>query len=238
MAPRNCRIHHHHHHHHHHHRHRRHHHHHHLRHSIHHTVKPSNRVLFCSAPSLRGWHPTLHNLLPGLFLHINRTSTLCVKLNLSINVIQPYLPQPLQTRIRHNNIWPNQENPWPLNTSRPELHIVQCISPNRPCPLPRQEHLPTSVPILADLRGRSTPLRPVFLRSSPSSFPPGDQFITCLALLSLFILVHSPYFLLLPITVNLECSLGSRDLSPLKGNWLIDWLSNITTSISYLGSLS
>ena len=42
-----------------------------------------------------------------------------------------------------------------LSPSGAELHIGQCISCNHPCPPPRRDQLPTSVPILAGLRGWS-----------------------------------------------------------------------------------
>jgi len=60
-------------------------------HSIHHTVKSSNRVLFCWSPSVCGRYPTLHIILPGHLFHLNRPPTLCCKPNLSMDVIQPTL---------------------------------------------------------------------------------------------------------------------------------------------------
>src|SRR6218665_554008 len=49
---------------------------------------------------------------PASFFHLNCPSTLGCKPNLSMNVIQPTLPQPFQNRIHHNRpTCPNQENP-------------------------------------------------------------------------------------------------------------------------------
>src|SRR6218665_1419691 len=49
---------------------------------------------------------------PGLFFHLNFPPTLCRKSNLSMDVIQPTLPQPFQNRIYHSRpTCPNQENP-------------------------------------------------------------------------------------------------------------------------------
>src|SRR6218665_1753406 len=85
--------------------------------SIHHTVKSSNRVLFCRPPPLYERYPTLHIILPGLLFHLNRPPTLGCKPNLSMDVIQPTLPQPFQNRIYHNRpTCPNQENPRPFHT--------------------------------------------------------------------------------------------------------------------------
>src|SRR6218665_1158555 len=81
-------------------------------HSIHHTVKSSNKFLFCLPPSLCGRYATLHIILPGLLFNLNRPPTLGCKPNLSMDVIQPTLPQPFQNRIHHNRpTCPNQENP-------------------------------------------------------------------------------------------------------------------------------
>src|SRR6218665_3995300 len=44
-------------------------------------------------------HSTLHIILPGLFSHPNCPPTLGCKPNLSMDVIQPTLPQPFQNRI-------------------------------------------------------------------------------------------------------------------------------------------
>src|SRR6218665_103072 len=41
-------------------------------------------------------------LFPVPFSHLNRTASLCVQPNLSMDVIQPALSQPFQNRIHHN----------------------------------------------------------------------------------------------------------------------------------------
>src|SRR6218665_1294028 len=49
---------------------------------------------------------------PDSSLHLNRTATLCGKPNVSMDAIQPPLPQPFQNRIYHNrSTCSNQENP-------------------------------------------------------------------------------------------------------------------------------
>src|SRR6218665_919866 len=68
--------------------------------------------------------PTLHIILPGLFFHLNRPPTLGCKPNLSMDVIQPTLPQPFQNRIYHNQpTCPNQENPPTLPYNCPITHL-------------------------------------------------------------------------------------------------------------------
>ena len=46
-------------------------------HSVYHSIKSSNKVLFCWSSSLCGWHPIIHIFFPGLFFHLNQKSGRC-----------------------------------------------------------------------------------------------------------------------------------------------------------------
>src|SRR6218665_1858713 len=70
-----------------------------------------------------------------------------------------------------------------LSPSRAELNFEQCISSNHPCLLPRREHLPISVPILAGVHGWS-----------PASFSSVFPFSSRSPVLCI------PYFIVFPLT--------------------------------------